>query len=257
MILAHISDLHVAAAQPARALRRSDTNARVRALIRHLAGYRTKIDLVLISGDLTEAGTVEDFAILRELLDELPMPFVLVPGNHDQRRNLRMTFPDLPFEDPELLNYEYRTPELRVLALDSLVPGAPQGRLGPRDLSWLEGKLQQHFDGTTCVMLHHPPCPTRMGLADQATLTTGTDQLFALLNCQSKPVMVLCGHMHRPYEAQCGQIRVYGASSPAFEFEFVADASTEPDVANTPYSYQLHFLTAPGQHVVHRILPEL
>lgn len=257
MIIAHISDLHIAAGAPETALLRPDTNARARALVAHLAACLPAIDLVAISGDLCDTGTPADYALLREILSVLPMPFVIIPGNHDRRAPLRAAFADLPFEDATALHYEYRVPGLRMLAVDCIVPGEPRGRLGPRDLAWLGAKLSEETQGATFVVLHHPPCQTRMGMADAAILTEGAEALRALLDGAPNPVTILCGHMHRPFEARFGKTPVHAATSTAFEFDLVPDAATEPGPTDAPYGYQLHFLTTPAGHVVHRVIPAL
>lgn len=53
-----------------------------------------------------------------------------------------------------------------MLAVDSTVPGAPCGQLGPRDLAWIEARLAEPFNGPTCLMLHPP-----LGLCASGSLT--------------------------------------------------------------------------------------
>ena len=261
MILAHISDLHIAVGTPETSLVRPDANARAARLFEHLSSWQPRIDLVAISGDLCDTGTLEDYAFLLDLLNALPMPWVVVPGNHDRRGAMRTVFSNLPFVDDQSLSYIYCDKDVRVVALDSTVPGAPQGRLGPKDLTWLETSLARPFDGPTFVMLHHPPCSTRMGMADKAILMEGADTLKALLDAQPQPVTILCGHMHRPFETRFGKSRVFAGGSTAFEFQFVPDTTVEPAITREPYGFQLHLLQpavspAEASHVVHRITPQ-
>ena len=260
MILAHISDLHIAIGTPETSLVRPDANARAVRLF-ELLSCQPRIDLVAISGDLCDTGTPEDYIFLRNLLDALPMPWVIVPGNHDRRGAMRTVFSDLPFADDHSLSYVYCDKDVRIVALDSTVPGAAQGQLRPQDLTWLEACLARPFDGPTFVMLHHPPCLTRMGMADKAILMEGADTLKALLDAQPQPVTILCGHMHRPFETCFGQSRVFGSGSTAFEFQFVPDTIVEPAITREPYGFQLHLLQpaptpAEASHVVHRITPQ-
>lgn len=95
--IAHISDVHLLAerAQKHQDLRVRflsfgrvlDAAARIRKLIAALRkAVRSGADHVLVSGDLTESGTPEQFETLASVLDELgidPARLTLVPGNHD------------------------------------------------------------------------------------------------------------------------------------------------------------------------------
>ena len=47
-----------------------------------------KPDLVIATGDLTDCGLVEEYEVLRDILEPLSMPVYLVPGNHDRRAEL-------------------------------------------------------------------------------------------------------------------------------------------------------------------------
>ena len=71
MKIAHISDLHFGAHDPA---------ARD-ALLAHLIEARPH--LVIASGDITQSATDAEFAAARMFFDELPMEVFVIPGNHD------------------------------------------------------------------------------------------------------------------------------------------------------------------------------
>lgn len=70
-IIAHLSDLHFG---------RVDGEV-LRGLREELA--RTRAELVVVSGDLTQRARVHEFVQAREFLDSLPLPQIVVPGNHD------------------------------------------------------------------------------------------------------------------------------------------------------------------------------
>jgi 3',5'-cyclic AMP phosphodiesterase CpdA len=69
--IAHISDLHFGYNDPL--------------LARKLCEALNEIspDVLVISGDLVERATAEEFSRAREYLEQLPGPQVVVPGNHD------------------------------------------------------------------------------------------------------------------------------------------------------------------------------
>jgi 3',5'-cyclic AMP phosphodiesterase CpdA len=80
MRLAHVSDLHFGHHDPAVS----------QTLAADLATQSP--DLVVVSGDFTQRGTPEEFAMARAFLDSVAAPVFAVPGNHDLGRNLFRRF---------------------------------------------------------------------------------------------------------------------------------------------------------------------
>jgi len=95
MLLAQISDLHIK--QPgALAYRRVDTAASLARTIARLNALTPRPDAVLMTGDLVDHGSVEEYRHLKTLLDMLEIPYWLLIGNHDAREPLREVFAERP-----------------------------------------------------------------------------------------------------------------------------------------------------------------
>src|SRR6186713_1163048 len=73
---------------------RIDTAAYLERAVAHVLKLDPRPDVVLMTGDLVEAGKPEEYARLRRLIAPLPMPVYLIPGNHDAREPLRAAFAD-------------------------------------------------------------------------------------------------------------------------------------------------------------------
>jgi 3',5'-cyclic AMP phosphodiesterase CpdA len=85
----------------------------------------------------------------------------VVPGNHDEREALRQAFAGRGYLPASgRLDYVVELGLLRVVALDTNVPGRAGGRLGKEGLDWLDATLAQAPDRPTVIMQHHPPMPT-------------------------------------------------------------------------------------------------
>ena len=127
VLLAQITDLHLAAgpgdAGAAHALERA---------VRALLDLDPQPDAVLLTGDLTDDGDPRSYARVRELLAPLTVPVHPIPGNHDDRDALRAAFLDHPgvAGADGFVQYAITCGPLRVLMLDTLVPGTPGGRRG-------------------------------------------------------------------------------------------------------------------------------
>ena len=256
MRIAHISDLHVFATAAPPGILRADAMVRARALIADLSAF-PGLDLVVISGDTVNDARPEEYAVLAEMLSGLAAPFVIIPGNHDDRRHLRAIAPDRPYADAETLNHVWRRGDVRVIALDTLSEGEIAGRLLAPQLDWLAAELSRSFVGHTLIALHHPPCAPAMGRLDDNILIEGADRLRALLDRHPVPVTLLSGHLHRPFQALFGRSLVSSATSTAFQFALDLDTRREPTLARDPYHYGVHVLGAAGAHVIHRRFPDL
>ena len=84
MLLAQISDLHV---RPPGELYYgvADSNAMLDAAIDHVNALDPRPDLLLVTGDLVDEGSDEEYASLRPRLDRCAIPYLVMAGNHDSR----------------------------------------------------------------------------------------------------------------------------------------------------------------------------
>ncbi|WP_457819658.1 metallophosphoesterase, partial [Staphylococcus aureus] len=81
-------------------------------------------DVVLLTGDLVDKGTTGEYRMLRALLAPLRAPFLVIPGNHDEREEFRRTFADqdyMPMEGPISYVTDKFGP-LRIVAVDVTLP---------------------------------------------------------------------------------------------------------------------------------------
>ena len=98
--------------------------------------------LVLATGDITSTGQAEEFNNAANLLNRFEMPFYVIPGNHDDRDILRSTFGKqaCPVESEGEIDYVIEDSDLRLIALDSTLPGSPCGKITEAQTSWLDGR---------------------------------------------------------------------------------------------------------------------
>jgi 3',5'-cyclic AMP phosphodiesterase CpdA len=102
-----------------------DSNAMFEAAIRRLATLDPAPDLVLLTGDVTEHATIEEYRLARQLLAGIRQPLLAIPGNHDEREAFRAAFGDLgylPATGPLHFVASAHGP-VRVVGLDISAPG--------------------------------------------------------------------------------------------------------------------------------------
>ncbi len=85
---------------------------------------------------------------------------------------------------------------LRLIGLDTNIPGAPGGKLCGERLAWLDARLAEAPERPTVVFMHHPPFRTGIHAADEMGLE-GSDELAAVIGRHPQVERVLCGHLHR------------------------------------------------------------
>src|SRR5450631_1675595 len=169
VLIAQISDLHIKS-PGSLAYGRVDTAAALERCVAALNEFRPKPDVVVISGDLADTPTVEEYQHLRRLLAPLDLPFVGIPGNHDSREMMRAAFPQGYAFASGPLNQRLEIRGLDLLLLDSSVPGKPHGELDAPTLQWLEATLAASPDRPALVFLHHPPFRTGIWHMDRQNL---------------------------------------------------------------------------------------
>jgi 3',5'-cyclic-AMP phosphodiesterase len=252
MIVAQISDTHILA--PAALFRAridvTPTGERVYADLdtaRYLARAVAAInrldplpDVAVVTGDLVDHGDPAEYEHLRALLAPLRMPAFVIPGNHDARDPFRQAFRGdgyLPTEG--YLQYTVEDYPLRLVALDTLVPGAHHGMLGADRLDWLDRTLAAQPDRPTLVLMHHPPFATGITFMDGMGLENPA-ALGGVLARHHQVERVLCGHLHRAIDRRFAGTVAGTAPSTAHQvrLDLVPDAPLR--FIFEPPGYQLH-----------------
>lgn len=197
MLIAQISDTHIGL--PSSQIETAGkTSAHLERAVSHLMQLSPPPDAVVLSGDCVDAGSTEEYRRLARLLEPLPMPVHLVTGNHDDGANLVEVFDGyVDLLDGRFLQYVVRYGDLRLIMLDTRIPGAPSGHLCQTRLDWLDARLREDEDSPTLVFLHHPPFRTGLPVMDAMGLD-GTEAFGALIGQHNNVERVLSGHIHRP-----------------------------------------------------------
>ncbi|SDN02203.1 metallophosphoesterase [Ensifer sp. YR511] len=253
MLIAHISDFHVFHDRAETPLVRPDAARAARRVVEDMAQFSPGFDAVAFTGDLTDGGSTEDYDLLRDVLSPLKIPVFVVPGNHDRRATLRSAFGgDIPFEDGHFLNYENHLGFLRILALDTLIEGRSEGALAPESLHWLAGKLASPALAPILLLLHHPPFPTGIDALDRSALTGGREEMAEMIRAYQSPLIILAGHIHRPFQAIWNGAYCAVAGSPAFQIALDLAASEHgPGRVSEPYAYYVYRIDETGGFTVH------
>ena len=241
MIVCQISDLHIK--RPgALAYQRVDTAGALRRCLRGMARLRPAPDAVVITGDLVDHGDAQEYAHLRELLDELAVPFYLLVCNHDHRDALRQAFPDHAYlGSAGFVQYAVDLGPLRLLALDTQDPPHSGGRLCEQRLRWLELELARSPGKPVVLAMHHPPFLTGIGHMDEIGLPReDRERLAALVARHPQVERIICGHLHRPIQRRFAGTVASTSPAPAHQVAFDLQPGAVPGFRLEPPAMQLH-----------------
>lgn len=167
--------------------------------------FRPRPDVVLVTGDIVDLMSAEEYAFARQALEKLSLPTFVLPGNHDERAGMRAALGRYLGQvlNPDCLAYPIDQFEVRILMLDSVIPMSGQGRLGEEQLGWLEGTLASQPDRPTLIALHHPPFDVGIGFMEKYGLLD-RDRLHAAIAPHAQVIGVVAGHIHRTIVGRVG-----------------------------------------------------
>ncbi|HET7455873.1 MAG TPA: phosphodiesterase [Solirubrobacterales bacterium] len=241
VLLAQLSDLHLGANWE-----EVDPQPRLEQVIEAVRALPNPVDAVVVSGDLSDSGDEADYLLARRLLDRLDAPVHVLPGNHDLRGPLRRTF-ELPGEGDDPVDYAVEVGELRLVVLDSIVPGQDPGAFGAEQLRRLDEELGSRPEQPTLLAMHHPPLPTGLPEWDAINLAVAEREALAEVVARHPQLRgIVGGHLHRTTASALAGCPVLAAPSTYLQMlpDYIpADFEDDDAVVWTdPPGFALHVL---------------
>ncbi|MBI2217871.1 MAG: phosphodiesterase [Candidatus Rokubacteria bacterium] len=249
MLIAQISDMHIRA-EGSLAYGRVETATFLARAVDHLRRLQPRPDLILATGDLADGGARDEYRRLRRLLEPLSAPVYLVAGNHDDRAALVSEFSDhryLP-RTGEFLQYTFDAGDLRVVVMDTVIPGKVGGEVCSERLGWLSARLGEARNRPTVVVMHHPPFETGIEFMDGYGFEGG-EALGELIAKHPNVEAVLAGHLHRRISVRWRGTVVTTAPSTAHQVALTLAPGARGHFSLEPPACLLH-LWRPGQGLV-------
>jgi Icc protein len=223
-VLVHISDTHLLAGQ-GRLYDRVDGAARLRDLLAALERTGRRPEAIVFTGDLTDRGEASAYAELAAIVEpvaaRMGAQIIWAMGNHDDRAAFRSGLLREPGGDAPV-DRVYRLGGLRVITLDTTVPGVHHGELDEAQLAWLSTELAQPALDGTILAMHHPPIPSVLDLAVSVELRHQSRLADVLMGTDVRAI--LGGHLHYSSTATFAGIPVSVASASCYTQDLLAPA---------------------------------
>ncbi len=244
MLIAQVTDIHLGFQpdDPAELNRK-----RFDDVVETLLALKPQPDLLLATGDLTEAGTIASYRIFKTLCDALPFPVLPALGNHDLRDNFRTVFDTTPCADG-YVQYVHDAGPLRIIVLDTLDEGHHGGNFDAARAAWLSTQLNASSK-PTIIVLHHPPIETGNGWMTEDLDAPWVRCLADVVRGQPHVIRLVTGHLHRAIVTSWAgtTLAVCPSTAPQVAIDFRDLDPETPDgrdmiVAESP-GFALHYWT--------------
>ena len=215
-VIAHLSDPHLLGAPDGRLAGRIDTAEQLRRALERVEGCGEPIDALVISGDLADSGEPAAYerllALVSPVVDRLGCALVLTGGNHDERLPLATVLFGVDDDAPQDRVTTIRG--LRIITLDSAVPGYHHGGFSDAQYAWLTTELATPAPHGTVLVIHHAPITYRspvMQLLDFDDVERLRDTIEG-----TDVRVVLSGHLHVTSFGMLGTVPVVVAGGVSY-----------------------------------------
>lgn len=217
-VLLHLSDTHLRAAG-SRLFDLVDAREHLARALAVIEATGIAPDGIVFTGDLVDLGEGDAYTELRALVEpfaaRLGTRVFWVMGNHDDRAQFRTRLLDeSPAADPLPVDRIDELDGLRLVTLDTTVPGAHHGELRDAQLSWLADVLATPAPLGTILAMHHPPVPSVLPLAVSVELRDQSRLADVLRGSDVRAI--IAGHLHYSTFATFAGIPVSVASSTCY-----------------------------------------
>jgi 3',5'-cyclic-AMP phosphodiesterase len=182
-----------------------------------LATSAIRPDVFILSGDLADTGAgacYEDLAqIFPRSASDGSAEVIFLPGNHDDRAEFRRHLLGSDASNTPI-NQVHWHDGLRIISLDSTIPGQDAGELDIETLAFLTSELATAAPDGTVVALHHPPIPSPIKPMSRIRLRNPHDLRTAIAGSDVR--IVISGHNHHEAAGSFGSVPVWVSPSSAY-----------------------------------------
>lgn len=200
MKLLQFTDIHLT--EPGKEIAGRDPIANFRKALDHALISHSDAEAAFITGDLSDWGEAEDYARLKEILADFPIPTHLCIGNHDDRSIMAEALPDA-FTD----GFAQKVIPLSLgtaITLDTWGPDTHAGHFCEARATWLSAALEQ-ATGPVYLFMHHNPVPLHIAPMDQIMLLDADRFAATIAPHADKIAHIFHGHCHLPLTGSiCG-----------------------------------------------------
>ena len=230
-----------------------DSDANVRKVFEEFARTNARPEAIVITGDIADTGREDAYKRIRGIIEpaaeQIGAKVIWVIGNHDRRTPFRQHLLDSD-EGERTVDMVHDVNGLRVIALDTTVPGRHHGEITDEQYAWLANELKTPAPHGTIIAMHHPPVPTF--LQPFADIELREQSKFAQIVKGTDVRGILAGHVHYNTFSEISGIPVSVASATCY----TADIMVNPGSARGQDGAQsFNLVHVYGDKLLHTVVP--
>ncbi len=251
-VIAHLSDPHLRVGDDLQ-YGVIDTAGRLELALARLAGVEPPPQVLVFTGDLADKAEPDAYARLRGIVEPaaaaMGAEVIWVIGNHDERADYSHSLFGQASDAPQ--DRVHEVDGLRIISLDTTVPGYHHGELSNEQLAWLADVLATPAEHGTLLAMHHPPIPLPMLRAAELIELLDQDRLAAVL-AGTDVRGILAGHLHFSTYSTFAGIPVSVCSASCYTCDV---AATDRIVSGVDEGQAFNMVHAYDDRLVHTIVP--
>ena len=173
---------------------------------------KEKLDFIIITGDLVEAGDSEDYKILKENLDNIfkDIPYIVTLGNHDNKSEFYKGWLNEEIKDSPY-NTTMEIGDIKIISFDNSEFHNSNGIIDTYRCNWLRSELEKNKDKKIILMLHHHLLKEQFNLPE-----VSFNNEFIEIIKNSSIIAIFSGHTHHPYKGEFMGIPYFTSGSLSF-----------------------------------------
>jgi 3',5'-cyclic AMP phosphodiesterase CpdA len=258
-VVAHISDTHLRA--DTLQYDAIDTVANLERTMQRVRRLDPSPQALVFTGDLADVAEPGAYELLRKTIEpaaaEIGATVVWVMGNHDEREAYSKALFGDATDSPQ--DAVYDVAGLRIISLDTSVPGWHHGELSADQLTWLRAELATPAEHGTILAMHHPPIAVP-ATPVAALIELHDQQALADAIAGTDVRAIIGGHFHYSSYSTFAGVPVSVASATCYTMDLAPDRRLISGVDGHQAFTLLHLYddlgdALHGGQVVHTVVP--
>ena len=192
-------------------------------VLEKIASDYSHADLLVLTGDNTHESGETAYLALRKMLENIPIPYSFLPGNHDVGEMIGC----LVAEDQGMDKW-LSAGAWNILLLDSHIEGEVSGLLSEDELSFADQMLGMSSN-PVLVFAHHPLLPVGCEWLDKQKIANA-DAFFDIANKHGNVKTIINGHVHQEWQGEQSGIQLFSTPSTCMQFKTNSDLYAEEDL---------------------------
>ncbi len=190
-----------------------NTQRALMGVLNKLKTQESRLDAILLTGDLVHDGSSLGYQRLQQLVAPLEVPVYMIPGNHDDPKILHAHTVGIFIRHHRAFSLQ----NWQFILLNSFAAQEVGGVLAASELAFLDQQLSAHPELHCCIALHHPPVDVGSAWLDRIGLFN-REEFHAIVDRHPQVRVVLFGHVHQEHDCERNGVRILGSPASSIQF---------------------------------------